>query len=57
MKGEVDRGKKITDDPVMRQEHLSFQIQIVLFSATHSKRNTDKQMWFTLEELDRERIF
>lgn len=49
--------KKITDGSVMRQEHLSFQIQIVPFSATHSKRNADKQMWFTLEALDRERIF
>lgn len=57
MKGEVDREKKITGDSVMRQEHLSFQIQIVPFSATHSKRNADKQMWFALEALDRERIF
>lgn len=42
MKGEVDE-KKITDGYAMRQEHLSFQIQIVPLSTTHSKRNTDKQ--------------
>jgi len=44
MKGE-SRLKKITDDSVMRQEHLSFQIQILPLSTTHTKRNTNKQMW------------
>ncbi len=46
MKGEADvkkkKKKKITDDSVMRQEHLSFQIQILPLSTKHSKRNTDK---------------
>ncbi len=45
MKGEADvkkQKKKITDDSVMRQEHLSFLIQILPLSTKHSKRNTDK---------------
>ncbi len=52
MKGEADvkkQKKKITDDSVMRQEHLSFLIQILPLSTKHSKRNT-------LDAPDSERI-